>query len=76
MADHYEKQFQMRVSEEFLQTLDDWRRGQLNIPSRAEAIRQLVGWGIMYERDLEIKENEAKKRELARERRARKSGEG
>ncbi|HBU62414.1 MAG: hypothetical protein CMH91_15115 [Oceanicaulis sp.] len=36
------KLFQMRASEEFLQSVDDWRRRQDEIPSRAEAIRQLV----------------------------------
>src|SRR5215470_16374011 len=34
--------FQMRVSEQFLRTVDDWRRGQGDLPSRAEAIRRLV----------------------------------
>ena len=29
----------MRVSEDFLRTVDDWRRGQTDLPSRAEAIR-------------------------------------
>ena len=33
---------QMRVSEEFLRTVDDWRRSQVDLPSRAEAIRRLV----------------------------------
>ena len=35
--------FQMRVSEQFLRTVDDWRRTtQTDLPSRAEAIRRLV----------------------------------
>jgi metal-responsive CopG/Arc/MetJ family transcriptional regulator len=34
--------FQMRVDDEFLRQLDDWRRLQPEIPSRAEAIRRLV----------------------------------
>jgi hypothetical protein len=34
--------FQMRVSEQFLRMVDDWRRGQTDLPSRAEAIRRLV----------------------------------
>ena len=34
--------FQMRVSESFLRTVDDWRRGQIDVPSRAEAIRRMV----------------------------------
>jgi hypothetical protein len=38
--------FQMRVSEQFLRTLDDWRRTQVDLPSRAEAIRRLVELAI------------------------------
>ena len=34
--------FQMRVSEHFLRIVDEWRRGQTDLPSRAEAIRRLV----------------------------------
>jgi hypothetical protein len=26
----------------FLRTVDDWRRGQIDVPSRAEAIRRMV----------------------------------
>jgi hypothetical protein len=36
-----DKQFQMRVSSEFLAGIDDWRRSQAGIPARAEAIRTL-----------------------------------
>jgi hypothetical protein len=32
----------MRVSESFLRTVDDWRRHQVDVPSRAEAIRRMV----------------------------------
>jgi hypothetical protein len=34
--------FQVRVSEQFLRIVDDWRRGQTDLPSRAEAVRRLV----------------------------------
>ena len=37
-----DRPFQMRVSESFLRMVDDWRRGQIDIPSRAEAIRRMV----------------------------------
>ena len=37
-----DRPFQMRVSEEFLRLVDDWRRRQKDLPSRAEAIRRLV----------------------------------
>jgi hypothetical protein len=36
----------MRVSEQFLRTVDDWRRSQTDLPSRAEAIRRLVELAI------------------------------
>ena len=41
-----DKIFQMRTSEAFLALLDDWRRTQSPIPSRAEAIRILVGKAV------------------------------
>jgi hypothetical protein len=37
-----DRPFQMRVSEAFLRTVDDWRRAQTDLPSRAEAIRRMV----------------------------------
>ena len=37
-----DRPFQMRVSATFLRTVDDWRRGQIDVPSRAEAIRRMV----------------------------------
>ena len=37
-----DRPFQMRVSEDFLRAVDDWRRRQKDLPSRAEAIRRLV----------------------------------
>ncbi len=44
-----DKIFQMRVSAEFLILLDDWRRAQADIPSRAEAVRHLVERAIADE---------------------------
>src|SRR5205807_2315999 len=38
--------FQMRVSDGFLQSIDDWRRQQPDLPSRAETIRRLVETGL------------------------------
>jgi hypothetical protein len=38
--------FQMRVSPDWLATIDDWRRKQPDLPSRAEAIRRLVDKGL------------------------------
>lgn len=34
--------FQMRVNDEFLALVDDWRRTQPDIPMRSEAIRRMV----------------------------------
>lgn len=38
--------FQMRVSPEWLALIDEWRRQQKDLPSRAEAIRRLVEAGL------------------------------
>jgi hypothetical protein len=37
---------QMRVSKDFLKSIDDWRRKQADLPSRAAAIRRLVELGL------------------------------
>jgi hypothetical protein len=37
---------QMRVSDEFLRLVDEWRRQQPDLPSRSEAIRRLVASGV------------------------------
>ena len=40
--------FQMRVSSDWLHKIDSWRRTQADLPSRAEAIRRLVGMGLRF----------------------------
>jgi hypothetical protein len=40
------ERFQMRVSPSFLRLIDEWRRKQPDLPSRAEAIRRLVQRGV------------------------------
>jgi hypothetical protein len=42
----HDKVFQMRASDEFLRQIDQWRREQLDIPSRSEAIRRLIELGL------------------------------
>jgi hypothetical protein len=42
MARETDRTFQMRASDAWLAKIDDWRRTQPDIPSRAAAIRQLV----------------------------------
>jgi hypothetical protein len=37
-----DKLFQMRVTGEFFERIDGWRRAQPDLPSRAEAVRRLV----------------------------------
>lgn len=46
MDDLKDRPFQMRVSDAWLRRLDEWRRQQADLPSRAEAIRRLVEIGI------------------------------
>ncbi len=46
MALQNDRQLQMRVSEEFLRQIDEWRRQQPDLPSRSEAIRRLVQLGL------------------------------
>lgn len=41
-----DKTYQMRVTDEFLRTIDEWRRQQPDIPPRAEAIRRLIELGL------------------------------
>jgi Arc/MetJ-type ribon-helix-helix transcriptional regulator len=40
----------VRCSDEFLATLDAWRRRQADLPSRSEAIRRLVEEALTHER--------------------------
>jgi hypothetical protein len=39
-------QINVRVDEDFLKRLDDWRRKQDDLPGRPEAIRRLVELGF------------------------------
>jgi hypothetical protein len=48
-----DRPFQMRVSESFLRMVDDWRRGQIDVPSRAEAIRRMVELAVGAEKKSE-----------------------
>ena len=43
------ERFEMRAEEEWLKALDDWRRRQADLPSRAEAIRRLVDAALAAE---------------------------
>jgi hypothetical protein len=45
----HDKVFQMRATEGFFRQIDDWRRQQPDLPSRAEAIRRLIELGLKVE---------------------------
>ncbi len=49
------ERLQMRVSPEFLRKIDDWRRGEADLPPRSEAIRRLVEMAIESTRPRSIK---------------------
>lgn len=42
----HDRVFQMRVSDAFLATIDEWRRHEADLPSRAEAVRRLIERGL------------------------------
>ena len=46
MTDEQTERLQMRVSKEFIQMVDAWRRKQEDLPGRSEAIRRLVEIGL------------------------------
>jgi hypothetical protein len=46
MAQKKLRTFQMRTTDEFLASLDDWRAGHRPVLSRAEAIHRLVAFAI------------------------------
>lgn len=46
MSKKLTERFEMRLSADDVIRLDDWRRQQPDIPSRAEAIRRLVELGM------------------------------
>lgn len=50
MAAEKDQHFQMRTSREFMKLIDDWRRKQPDLPSRAEAIRRLVDAALKADR--------------------------
>jgi hypothetical protein len=45
------ERFQMRASKEFMQSLDEWRRRQPDLPGRAEAIRRLTELALTRQSD-------------------------
>lgn len=46
MPETQDKLLQVRVSKQYLETLDNWRRKKSPIPSRSEAVRKLTIEGL------------------------------
>ena len=46
-----DQRIQLVASNEFSHVIDEWRRGQPDLPSRSEAIRRLVELGLRFERE-------------------------
>ena len=49
MDDDDVRPYQIRLSTTFWRKVDEWRRMQPDIPTRAEAIRRLVAIGLVAE---------------------------
>lgn len=61
-----DRPFQMRVSDEFLERVDVWRRKQEDSPSRAEAIRRLTS-AMLQILDAEAREGGGKRKKRKQE---------
>jgi uncharacterized protein len=44
------ERFEMRLDVESVERIDEWRRKEPDLPSRAEAIRRLVDLGLQVKR--------------------------
>jgi len=53
-AEEQTERFQMRVAPSFMSAIDDWRRKQPDLPSRAEAIRRLVELSLTVPRTIRV----------------------
>jgi metal-responsive CopG/Arc/MetJ family transcriptional regulator len=49
------ERFEMRYPAELLQRVDEWRRIQPGLPSRAEAIRRLIEAGLQAQEMIPIR---------------------
>lgn len=54
MSQKLTERFEMRLSENGVVRLDEWRREQRDLPSRAEAIRRLVDYGLEFREVVEF----------------------
>ncbi len=55
------ERFEMRLDEEILSSVDDWRRQQDDVPSRAEAMRRLVELGLTKTANKTVKFSDGEK---------------
>lgn len=46
-SDLLTERFEMRANREWVERVDEWRRKQPDIPSRAEAVRRLVDKALL-----------------------------
>jgi len=51
LNDKLDQRIQLVASSAFGKIVDDWRRGQNDLPSRSEAIRRLVQLGLQFDED-------------------------
>jgi metal-responsive CopG/Arc/MetJ family transcriptional regulator len=54
-------QISIRVGDDFLKRLDEWRRRQNDLPSRPEAIRRLIKLGL-HSRDRRVEKKQRKRK--------------
>jgi uncharacterized protein len=52
------ERFEMRLDEEMLSRIDGWRSAQSDVPSRAEAVRQLIEIGLPTKRHISLSDGE------------------
>ena len=52
----------VRMQADDLQILDDWRRNELDVPGRAEAIRRLIPMGVAFDRERKFGDRSARKK--------------
>ena len=60
MALTHDRMIQMRVNDEFVRRVDDWRRQQPELPSRSEALRYLIELGLQAAQDGTKRDNKSR----------------
>ena len=52
----------VRMQAEDLQILDDWRRHEIDVAGRAEAMRRLMHMGVAFDRERKFGDRSARKK--------------